>query len=236
MCSPAELRPKRAGKPLRGDRGGGRGGLPRIAGVGRGDADENPVRGRVLGVVLVGGASRRMGTDKAWVPYLGKPLALHMAEMLRAACDQVALVGGPVERGYDRLGLPWWPDAPGLAGAGPLAGLLTALQIAPAILLVACDLPHLDVQILRRLLAASGQAPVAIPQISGRIEPLAAVYRRAAIPVGLASLAIGSGRMSDLLGVSGARLVPGECLGTPQELAFAFHNVNSPNDLELVSG
>jgi molybdopterin-guanine dinucleotide biosynthesis protein A len=190
----------------------------------------------VLGVVLVGGASRRMGTDKAWIPYRGKPLAQHMADLLRGVCRQTALVGGTPERGYDRLGLPWWPDLPGLAGAGPLAGLLTALEIAPQVLLVACDLPQLDPQLLARLLRAAGDAPAAIPQIADRAEPLAAVYRRAVVPAGRASLAAGSGRMADLLQVPGARLIPGECLGTPQELARAFHNLNRPNDLELAGG
>ncbi len=172
-----------------------------------------------------------MGEDKARVDWLGRPLALHVAAILSAVCPRVVLVGG-AGRGYESLGLPWLPDPPGLAGRGPLAGLLAALRIAPAVLLVACDLPYLEPNVLRRLVAAAGRSPAAMPLLPGRrLEPLAGVYRREALPLALRSLACGSGRMSDLLAVPGARLIPAGALGSEGEVFRAFTNLNRAIDV-----
>jgi molybdopterin-guanine dinucleotide biosynthesis protein A len=184
----------------------------------------------MLGAVLVGGASRRMGVDKALIDWRGQPLARHVAERLREVCRHVVLVGG-AGRDYGRLGLPWWPDLPGLAGRGPMAGLLAALREAPAVVLAACDLPHLDPGVVRRLIAAAGGAPVAIPCVDEKVEPLLGLYRWGAARAARGSLALGSGKMADLLQVRGARLIPGECLGAPEEVRLSFRNINSPIDL-----
>jgi len=55
------------------------------------------------GYVLAGGQSRRMGQDKAWLPYRGKPLAAWLAEEVKAAAGTVVLVGHP--KLYSGLGL-----------------------------------------------------------------------------------------------------------------------------------
>ncbi len=197
---------------------------------------ENPVRHRPLGAVLVGGRSRRMGEDKALIEWLGRPLALHVADVLDRVCPQVVLVGGS-GRGYERLGRAWLPDLAGVSGAGPMAGLITALRVAPRVLLVACDLPFLEPFILERLLTAAGQAPVAIPMLPGRrMDPLIGIYGRGALPLALRSLASGSGRMSDLIGVSGARVIPASALGSAGDVARALTNLNRQHDLAAARG
>jgi molybdenum cofactor guanylyltransferase len=183
--------------------------------------------------VLVGGASRRMGEDKALLAWGGQPLALHVAAIVARVAPRVVLVGG-AGRGYERLGRPWVPDPPGLAGAGPLAGLVSALLIAPRVLLVACDLPYLRPEHLDRFLFAAGEAPAAMPVLAGgRREPLVGCYRRPVLTLALRSLAAGSRRMSDLLAVRGARLVPAGVLGPTEEVARALSNLNRPQDVEV---
>lgn len=185
----------------------------------------------IVGAVLTGGASRRMGTDKALLDWEGRPLARHVADRVARACARVVLVGGS-GRGYEALGLPWWPDPAGLEGRGPLAGLVAALGRAPHVLLVACDLPQVEALVLRRLVAAAGPAPVAMPVWGdGGLEPLVGVYRRGALGTARASLARGSGRMSDLLAVRGARLIPVAVLGSRDEVARSFRNMNRSEDL-----
>ncbi len=184
----------------------------------------------MLGAVLVGGRSRRMGADKALLDWHGKPLAIHVGERLRQVCREVVLVGG-AGRGYERLGLPWWPDPPGLEGAGPMAGLVAVLRHAPAVVLAACDLPHLDPRVLGRLIAAAGEASAAMPVVEGRVEPLVGVYRRPIVGVAQASIAARSGKMTDLLQAPGTRVIPGERLGPPEEVARCFKNLNSPKDM-----
>jgi molybdopterin-guanine dinucleotide biosynthesis protein A len=172
-----------------------------------------------------------MGADKALLDWQGVPLAVHVARRLRAVCARVALVGGE-GRGYERLGMPWWPDPPGLAGMGPLAGILAALLgcAGRGVVVAACDLPGLDPWIVGRLIAAAGGAPVALAELDGR-SPLLAVVRPPAARAARASLSAGSGRFLDLLATPGGRLIPAACLGTAEELRACFANLNSPSDL-----
>lgn len=116
-----------------------------------------------LGVVLCGGASSRMGTDKA---LLGSPpWAIRVATALRGAgCAPVVLLGGPpaLERyGLERVA----DDEP---GAGPLAALTAVGRRWPdrSLVVAACDLPEL---------AAAEVAPL-VGLVAGAAEPRAALY------------------------------------------------------------
>lgn len=97
----------------------------------------------LVGVVLCGGSSSRMGTDKALIGPPGEPLAIRVADAIAGTgVDEVVLVGGDGDR-LAGLGRRWIPDhAP---GAGPLGGLATATGRFPAtpLLVCACDLPRL---------------------------------------------------------------------------------------------
>jgi len=131
------------------------------------------------GFVLTGGASRRMGRDKALLAWEGAALVEHVAGRVREAAGSVTLVGAP-ER-YAALGLPAIADR--RPCAGPLAGIEAALAVTSAEwnLVVACDMPSVTTDFLAALLAeaerSSGDCLVpATP--SGRLEPLCAVYRR----------------------------------------------------------
>src|SRR6476659_4382687 len=103
-------------------------------------ADANDEISQWSAVILTGGASRRMGRDKALLPVAGVPMAVRVAYALRAAgADDVACVGGDVERlrAEHLLALPdEWP------GEGPVAGLLTGLARArhDVVVVTACDL------------------------------------------------------------------------------------------------
>lgn len=189
--------------------------------------------GPCLGAVLAGGASRRMGTDKALLAWRGRPLARVVAERLRRVVPRVVVVGGG-GRGYERLGLPLLPDPPGLAGRGPLAGLLAALGWVTgggAVLLAGCDMPDIDPPGLRRLLALAVGAPATATTQAGRLQPLPGVYRPEILPAARWSLARGRGRLVDLFLVPGCRVLTAAQLGGPGRIAGFIRNINYPSDL-----
>ncbi|HLY78444.1 MAG TPA: NTP transferase domain-containing protein, partial [Caulobacteraceae bacterium] len=101
----------------------------------------------MVGVVLAGGASRRMGRDKAALAVDGETLAARAARRLLGVCPRVAIADGG--RGLVP-GLPCLPDAP---GAGPAAGILGAARAWPghSLLVLACDLPRVSEALLREL-------------------------------------------------------------------------------------
>jgi molybdopterin-guanine dinucleotide biosynthesis protein A len=177
------------------------------------------------GFVLVGGASKRMGRDKALLPWGGATLVEHVAGQVREAAGSVTLVGRP-ER-YLALPFPCIPDL--RDDAGPLAGIEAALVASSAEwnLVVACDMPSVTAGMLSGLLerAAAGDADCLVPvTASGRAEPLCAVYHRRCAPVFTQALDRGVRRMTDALALVRAA-------HTPAARDASFANLNSRNDL-----
>lgn len=101
-----------------------------------------------IGLLLAGGASKRMGRDKAELSWQGQPLIAHMHALLQALPLQRVMVSG------DR------PDYAGITdeapGRGPLGGIASAARALPdcELLVVPVDMPRLSVSLLRRLLEA----------------------------------------------------------------------------------
>jgi molybdopterin-guanine dinucleotide biosynthesis protein A len=148
------------------------------------------------GYVLTGGRSSRFGSDKARYEIDGRPLALRTAEKVRLAAGSVTLVGAP-ER-YTDWDLRVIPDP--VADFGPLAGIVAALEDAPAewALIVALDMPDVTVSFLEYLLqtAESAEADVVLPiQPDGREQPLCAVYRTAAASLLRAQMKAGNAKI-----------------------------------------
>jgi molybdenum cofactor guanylyltransferase len=140
----------------------------------------------VAGVVLAGGASRRMGRDKATLPVGGVALA---ARVLRAAvrvADPVLLVapeGHPARRLVAPAAGPAQAPAAGIVtdpGRGPLAALAAALAALDSrhALVLAADHPELRVELLAHLVALRERAQAVACRRGPRLEPLVAVYER----------------------------------------------------------
>ena len=194
-------------------------------------------------MVLAGGASRRMGRDKAALPVKGATLAARAAQLLLGVCPRVVIA----DRGRGLVSdLPCLPDGP---GAGPAAGILGAALAWPGhpLLVLACDLPGVTAALLqelqalarRRLPAAgNGNAPAAadwvVPRWERGLEPLCALYRPAALAALAAGVARGVAAPHRLGEAAGLRIryLEGEPLrrfGPPADL---FLNLNTERDLE----
>ncbi|HWE53703.1 MAG TPA: molybdenum cofactor guanylyltransferase [Bryobacteraceae bacterium] len=127
------------------------------------------------GWVLAGGASTRMGLDKALLEVNGQPMILLAAARAAEVCGTVSIVGDPAL--YGNLGFPVIPDQ--FPGAGPLAGIEAALGATRTDwnLIVACDMPALEPAVLERLFSAGAEC--VLPEYpDGKVEPLCAVYHR----------------------------------------------------------
>lgn len=132
-------------------------------------------------VIQAGGESRRMGQDKALLPFLGKPLIERVIRRVRGLADELLVTTNrPEDYGY--LNLPLFPDV--LPGRGALGGIYTALVSAshPLTAVVACDMPFACPELLaaQRDLLLAGEADLVIPHSGAELEPFHAVYRRAA--------------------------------------------------------
>jgi molybdopterin-guanine dinucleotide biosynthesis protein A len=183
----------------------------------------------IAGAVLVGGASTRMGADKARLEIGGVPLAVRTARILDSLCEDVIWVGGEPPDG-----------APGRAAADPpgepssLRGLVGALEAAraPRVLVVATDLPGLSADLLLALVALP-EADVALPETDAGLEPLCALYARdAVLPVARASLAEGRLALRGLVAALRTVTLSGDALRAFDPDGAVLANANTPADLE----
>jgi molybdopterin-guanine dinucleotide biosynthesis protein A len=132
------------------------------------------------GLVLAGGRSSRMGSDKALITYHGSNQLVHTSELLQQQCHEVFISCREDQAAtYREFGFPLIIDS--YLGIGPLGGLLSAQCSIPsaAWVIAACDLPFLDEAIIQQLCTQRDTLRFATAfrhSESGRIEPLCACY------------------------------------------------------------
>lgn len=188
-----------------------------------------PSLAHVAGVVLCGGRSTRMGTDKAMIDAGGVTLLQRAVDRLGEVCDPVLIAPGGLPLAVE--GRRTVADA--LPGAGPLAGLVAALRCSPHPLLavVAVDLPWLDPRLIRLLAARIGDRDVALCESPRGIEPLQAVYARSALPAAEAALHSPDRSLRSLVErLRTVRVTETERRAAGIQEGFA-RNINTPADL-----
>lgn len=133
------------------------------------------------GAVLAGGASRRMGTDKAFIE-IGDVTLLQgaVSALYDAGASSVIVIGGDAAK-VESLGLrhvaDTWP------AEGPLGGIITALRntSAETVAVLACDLTQPSAAGITAVRLALGEADVSVPVVGGQAEWLHAVWQRSAL-------------------------------------------------------
>lgn len=183
----------------------------------------------VSGAVLLGGASSRMGRDKAQLVLGGVAGATRAARLLGSLFAEVLLVGGEAP-----------PDAPGTRVAdapGPvcaLRGLVGALEAASSarVLVLATDLPLVTPELLLALVAWP-EAAVVAPRTETGVQPLCALYEREAVlREARDRLASGHLKLQGLLDAVDAATLDPSVLARLDPRGRALFNVNTPDDLE----
>jgi len=158
------------------------------------------LRAQATAIVMAGGNSLRMGTDKGMLPIEGRPMIEVICEQLGSRLEQVLISADDVDK-FAFLGFEIVPDkAP---GHGPLMGIASALQASANELnfVVACDIPRIDRGFIRRMLAEAtdSEADIVVPVTGdGKYEPLFAIYRKSAIDAINKVLSAGSRKITDV--------------------------------------
>jgi molybdopterin-guanine dinucleotide biosynthesis protein A len=191
---------------------------------------------QVAAFVLAGGASTRMGRDKALLGLGGEPMVVRAVRLAEPHVTSVAVVA-PADR-YAEVGLPVlldrWP------GAGPLGGIATALSATRSDwnLIVGCDLPYLTSEWLAWFIPCAMKSPAqaVVPESRRGLEPLAALYHRACAAALTAAVERGVRRVTEALAeilVERVRAAEWERIDPSGRL---FENMNTPEDYEEARG
>jgi molybdopterin-guanine dinucleotide biosynthesis protein A len=186
----------------------------------------------VVGFVVAGGQSRRMGRDKALLPWGERTLLDHTIERLREVTDDVRVLCGPEAR-YETHGVPVVPDE--VKDQGALGGVLSGLMALdrPLGLFLAVDLPAVPVALLQSLVAAAPGFDAVVPVWTHGPEPLCAVYSGTCLEPIRRRLAAGHAKMTSFWPDVRVREWGPADIGRFGPPADLFANLNGPLDYAL---
>lgn len=184
----------------------------------------------IEGFILAGGASSRMGRDKARLELGGRSFVERIGAALACVAERVSVVGGRED--FGACGLAVVPDVYAQWGAlGGLHGALAACR-APWAAVVACDLPFVTGELMARLVSLAENFDTVVPvQPDGREQPLCALYRvEPCLRLAEELIASGERRPRALLRRVRTRRVESAELADIEGASLFFTNVNTPED------
>jgi len=180
-------------------------------------------------IILAGGQSRRMGADKALLPYHGKPLISYALDLASHYTRDILISSG--NQKLKQFGYQVVPDISSVGA--PLAGIHAGLLSSRTDwnLVLTCDMPHVSIGLVDKLLAVlDDDIRLIFPVHSGFYEPLCGFYHRELIPVIERNLRQGRNSMLDLPAEVFHRFL--EMDDQPaNDISFLFKNVNERKDL-----
>lgn len=124
-------------------------------------------------LLLTGGASRRMGFDKASIMIGGEPISLRLSRILRAAGWEPTILGRTPLKGFAY-------QADSESFGGPLSALRKFTPKSDLIFVLSCDVPLFRAEILEAFEGRLGDKQAVIPSLNERLQPLCGLYRREA--------------------------------------------------------
>ncbi|MCG8569794.1 MAG: molybdenum cofactor guanylyltransferase [Spirochaetes bacterium] len=131
-------------------------------------------------ILLAGGKSKRMGQDKAYIDFLGKPLIEYILAKLLNVFSEIVVVTGHSENFHHGQNTLFVNDLDEFKGMGPLAGIYTGLQTisTQCAFVTACDMPLISENTILKLIKSfkDNHCQVLFARNNLKIEPLLAVY------------------------------------------------------------
>ncbi len=184
---------------------------------------------KVTGIVLAGGNSSRMGTDKAFVHVEGRRIIDHVLLAFKRLFEEIIIVTNSPEAFRD-LGVRIETDA--IKGAGPLGGLYTGLRAAQSerCFAVACDMPFINEALVKYMTDITGY-DVVVPMIRDRYEPLFACYSAKCADYAWEQIQRGRFKISDMLPQADIRIVREEEIRIFDKELRSFININTREEL-----
>jgi len=188
-----------------------------------------PAFSGVTGVILAGGKSSRMGSNKALLPYRGGRFIKAIYHRLSGLFVEVLVVTNTPEQ-YDFLPCRKVPDL--YEGMGVLAGIHSGLYHSsnPAIFAVACDMPYLTESLIRYMASRADADGVLLPESPGGLEPLHAVYGKGCLEAIEATLLSGQRRIVSFFDRTNVNKVNIAQVAYFDPEFVSFININTPRE------
>ncbi|MEE8360392.1 MAG: molybdenum cofactor guanylyltransferase, partial [Candidatus Omnitrophota bacterium] len=157
-------------------------------------------------IILAGGKSSRMGRDKSFVPFLGKPLIENVIDKMEPIFKDTIIVTNSPHL-YKKYKMETRVDI--LTDRGPLGGIHAGLSYSKNKynLVVACDMPFLNEGLIRLMTERLVDCDAVVPRCKGRLEPLCAVYSKSCIRLIESEIASNNLKMMNFLELVKIRII-----------------------------
>lgn len=188
---------------------------------------------KAAAVILAGGKSSRMGTNKALLKINQKMNIEGICDKLNILFDDIILVTND-PKAYEFLEVRMTADE--YPGMGPLAGLHAGLKASDydVNLVVACDMPFVSAELAEVMIRYCRGYDAVVPVINGKQHPLFAIYKKEIAEVAAKCIKDGELRMKHLLDLIHVRYVTEKDLAgfSGTDIERVFFNMNHPQDYE----
>ena len=182
---------------------------------------------QITGIILAGGKSKRMGTDKALLEVDGSTLLENMIQKLQPLCSEIIISSNNNE--HANFGLSVFKDE--VKDCGPIGGLSTCLAKAKTdwSLVVSVDSAFIEPEFISFLIENIGESDAVIPVWDRGKEPLIALYSRSCLPAIKKMINNSEYKMHNLFRHLNVNFIDADTW--VKKFPQLFHNLNRPEDL-----
>jgi len=184
------------------------------------------------GIILAGGKGSRINKNKALITLPdGKALIQRSISVLKDLFTEILIVANQTEP-YEDFGVQVVEDL--MKGMGPLGGIFTGLAYSTSHFnfVIGCDMPFPQPGLIELLLEKCGDYDVVIPEASGEVEPLFAVYSKSCLPAILNRLQERDLKVRNILAKLKVRKIEEGEINRVDPERLSFFNINTDEDLQ----
>jgi molybdopterin-guanine dinucleotide biosynthesis protein A len=183
----------------------------------------------ITGIVLAGGKSKRMGTDKTFAKLNGKPLIQHALDLLSPFCNHIIISSNNPE--LKKFGFPVIHDD--IPDCGPIGGIYSCLKKSETEwnLILSVDSPKVKPEFIQLLINQTKNYDAIVPVHNNGKEPLIALYHKKSLSKIKKAINSGAYKMHSLLSELQVNYVDAQ--GWVNQFPNIFQNINKQEDLGL---
>lgn len=188
---------------------------------------------KITGIILAGGKSKRMGTEKGLVLFRGKSLIEYPYELFNKLCDEVIISSN--SNSFNYLGCSVYKDED--KDFGPIGGIYTCLKTSSneINIISPCDMPFLTIELYQLLLSNLSNFDAVLTTKDGfHIEPLVGIYNKSTLPLFKKYIESGNSHLQELIKELNYNLIKIDSFSCNSDESL-FLNINTLSELNFFS-
>lgn len=182
---------------------------------------------QITGVILSGGQSTRMGTDKALIQINGKTLLENAIEICKSICNDIIISSNYQD--HEKFGYKVVPDE--IENCGPMGGIFSSLKESNTHwnFVISVDAAYVEPDFVKFIISEIGSFDAIVPAHNEGKEPLISLYNKNGLPKMLYHLESGNFKMHNLLSTLSTKFVNSQ--NWVEKFPKIFFNLNRPSDI-----